>query len=410
MKETKLFELALGMSKPWKVVNVEFDGEKKRLDIYLDFSKGSRFSCSDCGEPCSVYDTEQKEWRHLNFFQHECYLHARTPRTDCKKCGVHLVEVPWSRPQSGFTLLFEALIMMLSQAMPVKEVSRLIGETDNRIWRVIEHHVEEARQELDLSDVRRVGMDETATKRGHNYVTMFVDMDKKRVIDVEDGKKADVVNKFVSDFHKHKGVLEKITEVCCDMSPAFISGVEDNLREASITFDRYHVMKIINKAVDDVRKREFKEQAILSKTKYLWLKNQENLTAGQKAVLSRILSMKNLNLQTARAYHIRENFKLFYDIKDGLKAKEHLKTWFWWATHSRIDEMRAVAWTIKRHCSGVLNWYTTRLSNGILEGLNSLFQATKAKARGYRSLNKIRTIIYLLLGKLNFALPKVLPT
>ena len=126
MKDTKLLEMALGLTDSWKVAGVDFKAEEKRLDIYLDFAKGSRFACPACGELSSVYDTEQKEWRHLNFFQHECYLHARTPRTDCKKCGVHLVEVPWSRPQSGFTLLFEALIMMLSQAMPVNAVSRLI--------------------------------------------------------------------------------------------------------------------------------------------------------------------------------------------------------------------------------------------------------------------------------------------
>ncbi|MEA3506243.1 MAG: helix-turn-helix domain-containing protein [Elusimicrobiota bacterium] len=148
MKDTKLLEKALGLSKPWKVVKVNFNAEKKRLDIHLDFSKGGKFTpvpgtgeCSECGEMSSVYDTKEKEWRHLNFFQHECYLHARTPRTDCDECGVRLVEVPWSRPQSGFTLLFEALVMELCKMMPINAVSRLIGEIDNRIWRIIEHHV-----------------------------------------------------------------------------------------------------------------------------------------------------------------------------------------------------------------------------------------------------------------------------
>lgn len=343
----------------------------------------------------SVYDTIDKEWRHLNFFEHECYLHARTPRTDCDECGVHLVDVPWSQTQSGFTLLFEALIMILSQSMPVNAVSRLIGETDNRIWRVIEHYVEEARRELDLSEVKHIGMDETSTKRGHSYVTLFVDMDEKRVIDVEEGKKSDVVEEFVLDFRKHGGEPEKVTDVCCDMSPAFISGIEDHLSDALITYDRYHVMKVLNKAVDDVRKRESKEQSVLNRTKYLWLKNRENLSTKQESELKEILLMKKLNLQTVRAYHICENFKLFYEIKDADLAEEHLKSWFWWATHSRIKEMREAGWTIKRHWDGVLNWYRSRISNGLLEGLNSLFQAAKSKARGYRSFSKIRTIVYL---------------
>jgi len=410
MKDTQLLEKALGLNKPWRVVNVKFDEEEKRLDIYLDFPKGSKFSCTKCGEKSSVYDTKDKEWRHLNFFEHECYLHARIARTECDKCGVHLIEVPWARPQSGFTLLFEAMVMQLAKMMPVKAVSRLIGETDNRIWRVIEHYVEEARDKLDLREVEHLGMDETSTKKGHNYVTVFVDMDKRQAIDVEKGKKADVVEKFVSEFVEHNGDPEKIAEICCDMSLSFIKGINDNLKEASITFDRYHVMKILNDAVDAVRIRESKEQAILNKTKYLWLKNYKNLSEKQELKLKKIISIKNLNLHTVRAYHIRENFKQFYKAKNRQEAENLLKKWFWWATHSRIEEMRKAAWTIKRHWEGVLNWHKSKISNGLLEGLNSLFQAAKAKARGYRSLRKIRVIIYLLMGKLEFNLPKVLPT
>ncbi|MGM0568934.1 MAG: helix-turn-helix domain-containing protein, partial [Elusimicrobiota bacterium] len=193
MKDTKLLEKALGLDKPWQVVKVKFNEEEKRLDIYLDFPKGSKFNCPECNKRRSVYDTKDKEWRHLNFFEHECYLHARTPRTDCDECGVHLVEVPWARPQSGFTLLFEAMVMELAKMMPVKAVSRLTGETDNRIWRVIEHYVNEARKDVNLSEVEHMGMNETATKKGHNYVTIFVDMDKRRAIDVEEGKKVEVV-------------------------------------------------------------------------------------------------------------------------------------------------------------------------------------------------------------------------
>jgi len=239
---------------------------------------------------------------------------------------------------------------------------------------------------------------------------MFVDMDKRRAIDVEEGKNAEVVEKFIEELTEHGGEPEQVTDVCCDMSPAFIRGLEDHLSDASITFDRYHVMKLLNKAVDSVRKRESREQGILRKTKYLWLKNQKNLTEKQEIELEKIMSIKNLNLQTVKAYHIRENFKMFYEINDKNKAEKHLKKWFWWATHSRIEEMREVAWAIKRHWGGVLNWYRSKISNGLLEGLNSLFQAAKAKARGYRSLRKIRVIIYLLLGKLEFALPEVLPT
>ena len=205
MRDVKLLEMALGLAPPWRVVEVEFKAEDKRLDIFLDFPKGSRFICRGCGESSAVYDTEERQWRHLNFFEHECYLKARVPRTECDRCGVHVVEVPWSRSQSGFTLFFEALIMILSREMPVRALSRLIGETDNRIWRVLDHHVEEARQGLDFSDVEHVGMDETSRRRGHHYLTLFVDMDERRVIDVERGKGSEAVEMFVEDFRGHGG-------------------------------------------------------------------------------------------------------------------------------------------------------------------------------------------------------------
>lgn len=411
MQNKKLLELALGLESPWKIKEVGFNNEQRRIDIYLDFKTGSRFACSQCQSMSTIHDTVQKEWRHLNFFQHECYLHARTPRTSCDDCGVRVVEVPWARSRTGFTLLFEALILTLCQSMPVNTVSRLIGETDQRIWRMIEHHVEEARQRLDLDDVTSVGMDETAVRKKHDYVSLFVDMDQRRVIGVEEGKGSDTVDNFANSLGKHGGTSAAITQVCCDMSPAFISGVTDHFPKANITFDRYHVMKILNQAVDEVRKREVRHQVLLHKTKYLWLKNRKNLSAQQSQQLKEILSLKHLNLQTVRAYHIRENFKLFYTKHLSRRQSEKfLKSWFWWATHSRIKEMRDAAWTMKRHWDGVLNWQQSRTSNGLLEGLNSLFQATKAKARGYRSFRKIRTIIYLLLGRLNFKLPEPLPT
>ena len=255
-------------------------------------------------------------------------------------------------------------------------------------------------------------------------MTMFVDMtaqslgmDGRRVIQVEEGKGANTIEKFVRAFREHNGDTEAVKNVCCDMSPAFIAGVEKHMPEAAITFDRYHVMKVLSASVDKVRRQEVMKQEILKKTRYLWLTNRPNLSDKQSARLKGILSMTKLKLKTVRSYHIRENFQLFYEIAGPQVAETYLRSWFWRATHSRIEEMREAAWTIRRHWrhralewEGVLNWHSSKISNGLLEGLNSLFQAAKAKARGYRSARKRRTIIYLLLGKLQFNLPNPLPT
>jgi hypothetical protein len=131
---------------PWSATRSDFDAAVRRLDIQIDFAAGSRFACPACGAPdCPAHDTDQMTWRHLNFFQHQAYLHARVPRVRCTKCGVKKIAVPWARPDSGFTLLFEALLMSLVSAMPVNTVARLVGERDTRLWHVIHHHVERPR-------------------------------------------------------------------------------------------------------------------------------------------------------------------------------------------------------------------------------------------------------------------------
>ena len=167
MRDIDLFQLALGLVPPWMVADAKFDADKKRLDIEIDFKTGGRFACPECGKhDCPVHDTVKKTWRHLNFFQHEAFLHARVARIDCPDCGVRLVNVPWARPGSGFTLLFEAFVMTLVKDMPVAAAARLVGEHDTRLWRVVLHYVETAVARMDLSELRRVAIDETAAKRG----------------------------------------------------------------------------------------------------------------------------------------------------------------------------------------------------------------------------------------------------
>ncbi len=154
MKDKELFQKAIGMD-PWVVVSYDFDLDKGCLNLELDFPPGSTFACPECNtEGCKVYDTEKKSWRHLNFFQYEAYLHARVPRVDCRKCGVKFARVPWARPGSGFTLLFEAIGMVLAREMPVKAMSKILREHDTRLWRILNHYVEQARSEADFSSVR----------------------------------------------------------------------------------------------------------------------------------------------------------------------------------------------------------------------------------------------------------------
>ncbi len=404
MRDTDLFQLALGLSSPWAVKSSIFDSQKKRFDITLHFVRGSTFSCPECGQTIlKAHDTVQKTWRHLNFFEHEVYLTAKVPRVRCKHCGIRIVDVPWARSGSGFSLLFEALIMTLAKAMPVKTIAEYVGEHDTRLWRIIHHYVDKGRAEADYSEVKEVGFDETSSKRGHDYVSLFVDLNGPEIIFVAEGKDSSTVKRFKEDLIAHGGTEENIRQMCCDMSPAFIKGVEENFPDAELTFDKFHIMKIINAAVDQVRREEQKEHPELARSRYAWLKNPQNLSKKQKEKLNN-LTLKKHNLQTSRAYHIKLNFQEIFNQTDDA-AEVLLKKWFFWATHSRLKPIIDAAYTIKRHWAGVLQWFKSRITNGILEGINSLIQAAKAKARGYRTNKNLIAMIYLLGGNLKFGLP-----
>ena len=398
-----LFQLALGITSPWFVAASNFDGVKKRLDIGVDFKAGSRFACPDCNaDGCPVHDTAEKMWRHLDFFQHQAFLTARVPRISCTKCGVKQINVPWARKGSGFSLLFEALAMTLVAHMPVAAAARLVGEHDTRLWRIVFHYVKAAVARMDLADLRRVCIDETAAKRGHDYITIFVDIDQRSVVFVADGRDADTVRQFTDHVDAHNSDASRIKEVCIDMSGAFIKGVTENLTEATITFDKFHVMQLMGRAVDDMRRTEVKVRPELKGSRYVWLKNEQNLSSGAKETLA---SLSKLHLKTARAYQLRCAFQEVYAQPTRGWAELMMDKWDSWAMRSRIEPIKAVAKTIRRHRDGILAWFDSRIANGLIEGINSLVQAAKAKARGYRNRETLKAMTYLIAGKLDLRLP-----
>jgi len=399
MDSQDLFALALGLSKPWYVSRNELDTVKRLLEIGIDFERGGTFLCSECGQGgCKAYDTEERRWRHLNFFQFETVLTARVPRIDCGRCGKRPVNVPWARPGSGFTLLFEALLMTMVPHMPVAAAARLLGEHDTRLWRVIHHYVDQAVARRDDGAVKRIGIDETSSRRGHNYISIFVDLDAPRVLFATEGKDGSTVGRFADDLAAHGGDSASIEEACIDMSAAFISGVRESLPEASLTFDKFHVTKIIGDAVDKTRREERAEHPELKGQRYALLRNPETMNDEQLGFVSDLL-LRKTSLKTARAFHLKLAFQDFYH-QPRRHAEAYLRKWCNWATRSRVPAMVVAARTIRSHWDGVLRWFTSRITNGLLEGINSLIQAAKAKARGYRTSRNLIAMVYLVAGRL----------
>jgi transposase len=395
-----LFQAALGLSDPWQVTSVGFDRETKRLDLRIDFPKGATFCCPECDRSgLKAYDTEEKVWRHLDFFEHQAYLTARVPRVRCPEHKVRLVALPWARERSGFTLLFEALVMALVREMPVAAVAGLIGEHDTKVWRVVHHYVDEAVEAQHLEGVARVGIDETSSRRGHEYVSVFADLDERRGVFVVEGRDHETVQAFSCFLELHGGDPAKVSEVSQDMSEAFLKGTLTYLPEAEITFDRYHIKSHLSTAVDEVRREESKHHRdLLANTRYMWLKRPANLTDRQRDLLDELLAQP---LDTVRAYTLSQQFDSFYELSDPDTAEEYLRRWITEVDASDLEPLQKFARMLEDHWLGVIRWHHSRVSNGLLEGLNSLIQAAKRRARGYRSNRNFIAMIYLIVGKLN---------
>ena len=407
MHDLDLFQQALGLEEPWEVVDVRFDAARRRLDLRVDFRKGSRFACPECGAAgCKVHDTELHTWRHLNFFQHEAYLTARVPRVVCGEHGTRQVQVPWARERSDFTLLFEALVMAMVKEMPVAAVGGLVGEHDTKLWRVVHHYVDRAVEAQDVSAMERLGIDDTSFRRGQSYVSVFCDVDpsERRAVFVCERRDQRTVEQFAGFLAGHGGDPERISEVCQDMSQAYLAGVRENLKRAEVTFDRYHVKQKLSEAIDTIRRAEAKEhKELLKNTRYLWLKRPKNLTAKQQDWLDQLLQQP---LRTARAYEQALRFDSFYELEAD-RAEEYLRRWVDEVKATDLEPLHDFAETLEAHWQGVIRWHHSQVSNGLLEGLNSLVQAAKRRARGYRSSRNYKTMIYLVAGKLNAGPPLV---
>lgn len=406
MVQNDLFRLALGLTEPWFVSDVRLDLKDEagvqpgELHVRLDFRPGGRFACSQCGSAgLDVHDTMERTWQHLNFFQHRAWLQARVPRTRCAGCGVHLVAVPWARPGSGFTLLFEAFSLLLVAQMPVLAASRLMRVTDTRLWRILTVYVAQARTRVDMANVCAVAVDETSSRKGHTYVSIFADPrpNQRKVLFVTPGKDQTTFDRFLEDLVAHGGNAEHVTDVVADMSAAFAAGAAKCFPKAEVTHDKFHAMKLVSEAVDMTRRLEVTSRPELKGTRYIFLKNPLNLTERQ---LEKWDQLKDGNLKTLKAHRLYLAFRDIWDYPPE-QAPAALGRWISWALRSRVEPMVKAAQTIRQHVPSILRVLSNDLTTAVMEGINSLVQAAKARARGYRNPDNFITIIYLIAGKLD---------
>jgi transposase len=409
----KVFQQILALGDAWRVSSVDYVEKEGRVLIHIEDTPRvwDGQCCPDCAcRRISGYDhAPERRWRHLNVCQLESEIVCALPRGQCQECRkVFTVRAPWEGRSRGFTQEFEAFALTLMREMPVAKAGEILGADDQRLWRMLFAHVGAAWAALSWEQVVWVGADEMNRKKGHNYLTVFVDLEAKRVLLAVEGKDAGVWERFAQQLLAHNGHPKAITQVAIDMSPAYIKGVQDHLGNATIVYDKYHVVSAVVKAVEEVRRAETRQDAAarvaLEKTHWLWRKNPERWTEREAA---RWEQLRAKPLVTGLAYAMRLELQRAYASRTVTEARRRFAAWCAWVrteaealTSGLLEPMRQAADMVSRHLEGILGHWKAGLTTAFLEGLNSLFSATKRKARGYRSSEYQVAMLYFVAGKL----------
>lgn len=393
MNDAAIFAAALGIAAPWKLTDIDFDKDKGELRLRVSCDTGARFPCPGGAGDVGRYDSRERTWRHLNFWQHKTYITADVPRVRCADGSIQTIDVPWASKGSGFTLMFEASVLLLMREMPVAAVAELVDEHDTRLWRLLHRHVEDWKPRIDMSQTTAICIDETASKRGHKYITLVIDASSKRLLFAAEGRDKSTISQFSDIMRKQGGDPLRITHAAIDMGNSYKGGVADNFPKAAIVYDRFHVAQWMNKAVDQVRRSEVREKKELKGTKFLWLKRHDRLSENERQMLSEFIQSRN---KTAKAYQLKTLWDDFYQQTSEDAAKGFLKAWVNAAIESKLLPMMKIACIINASWKRFTSWISTPISTAINEGTNSLVQAVRARARGYKNPTNFINICYFL--------------
>lgn len=367
MKDTTIFTAALGLKPPWYIKSVEFKevaGNRQELHIEVDHYSGHKFEYE--GETCSVYDHQDRTWRHLRFFQHDCYLHARVPRVKTKAGKVRLVEVPWADCVSQFTLLFELeALSLLTEGMSFSGVGRHYKMDARRIFRIMARHVSIALATQSLAPVKELSVDETSRKKGHNYLTIMCDRMAKKVVGISVGKDKEAFAHALLDMEVRGASREMVKTVTMDMSTFYISAVEEYLEHVDIVFDRFHISQLLNKAVDKIRREEQRNaKDAFKRTRYLWLKKGADLKEEQQ---EKVDELSEAYPNIGEAYRLKELFRDVFDMAEQTQRLAPLNAWIKEAWNSGLEPLQQFVNTLHNHWYGIKTYFKKLATNAYAE-------------------------------------------
>ena len=355
------FNKLLGLKAPFYLRETRHleDEEDQPLELFVEVDPSYRPLDSQ-GHPCTLHSYYERRWRPLDVMQYPCYIRCRVPRFATSEGKIETLEVPWARDGSRFTLLFETLAMAwIAETHNVEAVARRLGIYPQRLWQIFDHYTDKALATGKREAAKRIGLDETSRRKGHDYITLFIDMDNRQILDIQEGKDASTIERFARDY-AHTGSVESIS---MDMSPAFIKGIAEHLPAARPTFDRFHVVRAVGRKLKELQRHIKAERANVPGYFRLW-------------------------------------FGRLYQQTDAQEMAALLQFLIDWSSDQGLKK---IARSLRQHYEGIVAYAKTKLTNGLLEGINNKVQLIKRTARGYKCSERFKRMIYLCFGCLDLS-------
>ena len=370
---------------------------EEHMLVYIDRLGKRLLRCGVCRQRCrEVHDIRRlREWRDLSMRKLPLKLRYRPRRVECPRCGVRVEDFAWAEPWARVTTALSNAVAVWARELSWKGTAREYGLNWKSVATIVKQAVPYGLKHRARPPVHAIGIDEVSRRKGQVYLTVVYDLERRVLLWVGDDRTEEAVRPF---FTKEMGKrrCQTLRVVCMDMWAPYAKLVRDHAVKAQLLFDRFHIVKHLNEAVDAARRDLWrrltsKERVDFKGTRWLLLKNPWNLKDDQKERLSTLVRW---NTPLVRAWYLKESFQLFWGYKQPWRAKQHLLKWMNSAMRSKLEPFQKFGRMLHSHLDGVLAWTKARLSNGAVEGMNNKIKSTSHRSFGFRSAENFIAAIY----------------
>lgn len=390
----------------WKVSMEKMSTGQDYIKVFVKPRKNGQLLCSYCSKAAKQYDTlTTREFEFVPLWGYRVFLVYQMRRVNCHTCGIKVESVPWASGKYTLTKTYMKFLSDWARKLSWQETARSFKTSWQKVFTAVRFVVEYGLKNRDITDVESIGIDEVSLQKGHRYLTLVYQIDQhcSRLLWIGKDRTIKTLLRFYRQFGKHWA--EKLKHVCSDMWKPYLKVIKKKSPQAIHILDRFHIVAKLNKAIDEVRAGEHRQmkqdgyEPILKKSRWCLLKRKENLTEKQEAKLTDLLKY---NLKSIRAYLLKEDFNGFWEYVSPGWAGRFLDRWCNRAMRSKLEPVKKVAKTIRRHKPLILNWFKAKkaFSSGIVEGFNNTVKVVTKNAYGYRSFKCAEIALYHRLGKL----------